>query len=320
MVVSTDSESGMTATLPEGQATSIIDPGAKRFLWICIVPVVLFLIIVSVIPFVVALIDSMRQMNLSAIFDRGEFVGLANYLEALGGDTKVYHAVIITLLFMVLVVPIEFVLGLLMALLLNREFMARRFWVTIFLLPTMMAPVAVGMIWQFLFMPSYGLLSYYLKSIGVFAKTPIFSGELTAFLGIMVVDIWEWTPFMMLLLLAGLFAMPREPIEAAEIDGASRWQIFWRIQLPFLRPMIILALLFRAIDASKIFDIIYVLTRGGPGFATEVISVHTYRTSFISFDLGTGAAISLLFAFFSILVAAAFYKIVSRQSASGGTP
>ncbi len=319
-MASVRSESVVAVADPEGEQSSIIDPSAKRFLWICITPIILFLIVISVIPFVIALIDSLRQINLSAFVDRGQFVGLANFMAALGGDTEIFHAAIITTLFVVLVVPIEFVLGLALALVLNREFFARRMWVTIFLLPTMMAPVAVGMIWKFLFLPNFGLLSFYLKSVGLFAAKPIFSGQMTAYLGIMAVDIWEWTPFMMLFMLAGLFTMPQEPIEAAEIDGASRWQVFWHIQLPFLRPMIILAIMFRAIDASKIFDIIFVLTRGGPGQATEMISVYAYRVSFLRWDLGTGTAICLLFAFFSVLIAAVFYKIVTRQSAVEGTP
>lgn len=326
MTVSVGSEFDVNRVDAPTFTATIVDLDSRRFLWICIAPVILFLIMISVIPFVVVLIDSMRQMNLSAILDRGTFVGLANYMTALsggseiGGGSEIYEATLLTVMFVVIVVPIEFVLGLLLALVLNREFLGRRIWVTILLLPTMMAPVAAGMIWQFLFMPNFGLLSYSLKSIGLFAATPIFSDPTTAWLGVVVVDVWEWTPFMMLLMLAGLFAMPREPIEAAEIDGVSRWQMFWHIQLPLLRPMIILALLFRAIDASKVFDIIWVLTKGGPGKSTEVISVYAYRVSFIQWDLGTGAAVGLLVAFFSILIAATFYKIVTRYAASGSVP
>src|SRR5690606_31161255 len=124
----------------------------------------------------------------------------------------------------------------------------------------------------------------------------------TALLALMIVDIWEWFPFMMLFALAGLFSMPQEPIEAAYIDGASRWQIFRHIELPLLRPMIILSVMFRAIDASKTFDIVHVLTGGGPGTSTELISVFAYRTSFVSWDLGIGAAICLIIAFVSLLI------------------
>jgi multiple sugar transport system permease protein len=296
----------------------IDDPEARRFLVVCLVPVILFLVLVSLVPFVVALIDSMREMSLAALFDRGQFVGLQNYRTALGAETGLYHAVGLTALFVAVVVPVELVLGLALALVLDRELPARRVWVTVLLLPAMLAPVVVGMIWRFLLMPSFGLLTYAMNRLGWFSEVPVFSDELTAFLGIVVVDIWEWTPFMMLFMLAGLFSMPRDPIEAAEIDGASRWQILRHVQLPLLRPMIILAVLFRSIDASKVFDIIHVLTEGGPGTATETISVYAYRTSFAQWDLGIGAAVCLVIAFFSILVASVFYKVVSRQAAAEG--
>jgi multiple sugar transport system permease protein len=143
----------------------------------------------------------------------------------------------------------------------------------------------------------------------------VFSNSISAFLALVLVDVWEWTPFMMLFMLAGLFAMPQDPIEAAHIDGASRWQVFRHIQLPLLRPMIILALLFRTIDASKTFDIIHVLTEGGPGNSTELVSVYAFRTSFVMWELGIGAAVCLLIAFVSLLVASVFYKIVTYETA-----
>jgi multiple sugar transport system permease protein len=121
---------------------------------------------------------------------------------------------------------------------------------------------------------------------------------------------------MMLFMLAGLFAIPQDPIEAAYIDGATRWQIFRHVQLPLLRPMIILSLLFRTIDASKTFDIVHVLTEGGPGNATELMSVFAFRTSFVSWDLGIGAAVCLVIAFFSLLIASVFYKVVSRETSA----
>jgi multiple sugar transport system permease protein len=290
---------------------------ARRFMIICITPVIVFLCVVSLIPVVIALTDSFREMSLTALFDRGLFVGLDNYRRALSSDSGLFRALLLTGLFVIVVVPVEFALGLAIAVFLNREFVGRRIWVTILLIPTMIAPVVVGMIWRFMFMPSFGFLTYYLNRLGLFNEVPVFSSEMSAFVAIMVVDVWEWTPFMMLFMLAGLFAIPQDPIEAAHIDGASRWQIFRHIQLPLLQPMIILALLFRTIDASKTFDIIHVLTGGGPGTATELVSVSAYRTSFVTWDLGVGAAVCLLIGFFSLLIASVFYKIVSRETAAG---
>ena len=180
------------------------------------------------------------------------------------------------------------------------------------MLPTMIAPVVVGMMWRYLLMPSFGLLTYYLQQMGFLAETTIFSDEVTAFAALMIIDIWEWTPFMMLIMLAGLTAMPQEPIEAAHLDGANAWQVLWHVQLSFLRPLIVFAVMFRAIEASKVFDTIYILTGGGPGNATETIAVFAFRTTFIKWDLGYGAAICLVLAFFSLVVAALFFKVTSR--------
>jgi multiple sugar transport system permease protein len=284
----------------------------RRFLWVCILPVILFLIFVSLAPLVLALIDSLQQMSLSAISNYGAFIGLENFIAVLDSDSGLVNAVLMTMLFMAIVVPAEALLGMLLATVLNREFASRRVWVTILLLPTMIAPVAVGLMWDFLLMPNFGLFTYILEHLGLY-KAPIFSDPTLAFLAIVVVDIWEWTPFMMLFMLAGLLGMPQEPIEAAEIDGASAWRVFWHVQLPLLRPMIVVAVMFRSIDASKVFETIYVLSGGGPGHATELISIHAFRVAFQNWELGEAAAICLLIALFSFLAASIFYKIISRQ-------
>jgi len=289
---------------------------ARRFMIICIVPVIVFLFIVSLLPVIIALVDSFRNMSLTEVFDHGKFVGLDNYRTALSSDSGLYNSLWLTFIFVIIAVPVEFALGLAIAIVLNREFFGRRAWITILLIPTMIAPVVVGMIWRFMLMPSFGFLTYFLNEFGLFKSVPLFSSPTTAFATLILVDVWEWTPFMMLFMLAGLFSMPQEPIEAAHIDGASRWQIFRHIQLPLLRPMIILAVMFRTIDASKTFDIVHVLTEGGPGNSTEVMSVFAFRTSFVAWDLGIGAAVCLLIAFFSLLLASIFYKIVSRETAA----
>lgn len=293
-----------------------IDLGStKTFVWVCMGPILIFLIVAAIAPTTVAIIDSLRELSLTVFTKRGQFVGLENYGDLIGRDRKFYTALWHTIMFMAVVVPVEFVSGLAIALLINRAFPARRLIITIIMIPTMIAPVVVGMIWRFLLMPGFGVLTIYLNNLGFFVEQSIFSDAVTAFGALMMIDIWEWTPFMMLIMLAGLSAMPKEPIEAATLDGASRWQILWHVQLPLLRPLIIIAILLRSIDASKIFDTIYVLTGGGPGNATEVISTFAYRTNFLQWDLGYGASVCLVLVFFSLVVAALFFKIVSRQTA-----
>ena len=182
----------------------------------------------------------------------------------------------------------------------------------------MIAPVVVGMIWRFFLMPSFGVMTVYLNRLGLFEETSVFSGPITAFGALIIIDIWEWTPFIMLIMLAGLSALPQAPIEAATIDGASRWQIFRHIQLPMLFPLIVVAVMLRGIDASKVFDTIYVLTGGGPGNATEVISTFAYRTNFIRWDLGYGAAVCLVLAFASLGGGRALLQDRERQAQGRG--
>lgn len=287
----------------------------NRFMWTCMVPVIVFLVLVSLAPLILAMVDSLRDLSLTVFTKRGNFIGLGNFRHLLGDDPKFAAAIWKTLIFVAVVVPFEFVFGLAIALYINHEFAGRRLLITLLMMPTMIAPVVVGMMWRYLLMPSFGLLTYYLRQHGFLTGTSIFSNEFTAYGALMIIDIWEWTPFMMLIMLAGLTAIPREPIEAASLDGARWWEVLFHVQIPFLRPLIIFAVMFRAIEASKVFDSIYVLTGGGPGNATETIAVFAFRTTFIKWDLGYGAAICLVLTFFSLIVAALFYKVTSRAQA-----
>lgn len=287
----------------------------RRFVWFCMAPVVVFLIVVALVPIIVAIADSLRELSLTVFTRRGHFVGLDNYRQLLGEDPKFFAAIRRTLLFVLVVVPIELCLGLAIAWYVNHEFRGRRLIITLIMLPTMIAPVVVGMMWRYLLMPSFGLLTHYLQHFGFFTDSSVFSEAATAFAALVIIDVWEWTPFMMLIMLAGLSAMPREPIEAASLDGANAWDLLWHVQLPFLRPLIVFSVLFRSIEASKLFDTVYVLTGGGPGNATETISVFAFRTTFIKWDLGYGAAICLVLAFFSLIFAALFFKLASRRQA-----
>ena len=284
----------------------------RAFLWICLVPVLVFLAIVAVAPTTAAIIDSFRELSLVSFGARGEFIGFDNYKELLSSDKKFYTAVWHTCLFVVVVVPIEFCGGLAIALWINREFRGRRVILTLIMIPTVIAPIVVGLIWYLFFLPTFGLFTQGLNDLGLFRDTGVFSTPESALAVLMLIDIWEWTPFVMLILLAGLTAMPKAPIEAANLDGASRRQILWYVQIPLLRPLIVIALLLRSIDASKVFDTVYVLTGGGPGDSTEMVTTFAHRTSFMTWNLGYGAAICLVLVFASLVMAAIFYRVVAR--------
>ena len=284
----------------------------RTFLWVCLTPVLVFLAIVAVAPTTAAIIDSFRDLSLISFGTRGDFIGFENHRALIGGDGKFYTAFWHTCLFVIVVVPIEFCGGLAIALWINREFRGRRLILTLIMIPTVIAPIVVGLIWQLFFLPTFGLFTQALNDFGLFRDTGVFSSSESALAVLMLIDIWEWTPFVMLILLAGLTAMPKAPIEAATLDGATRRQILWYVQIPLLRPLIVVALLLRSIDASKIFDTVFVLTGGGPGDSTEMITTFAYRTSFMTWNLGYGAAICLVLAFVSLVMAAMFYKVVTR--------
>lgn len=277
-------------------------------------PVVGFLFAVSIAPTVVALMDSLTHLSLTSFGERGRFIGLDNYRELLK-DSKFYVALWHTLLIVAIVVPVEFVLGLSIALALNREFPGRRIILTLVMIPTVIAPVVVGLIWLLLLFPGFGMLTQFLNKFGLFTSVGAFSDAGTAFAALILIDIWEWTPFIMLIMLAGLSSMPQAPVEAATLDGASRWQVLLHVELPLLKPLIVIALLLRTIDATKIFDTVFVLTGGGPGDSTEVLSTFAFRTNFLQWNLGYGASICLVIAFVSIIVAAAVFKISSTGEA-----
>ena len=285
------------------------------FIAFCLAPVFLFLALTSVVPSIVALRHSLTNWNQASLAKSPAFVGLDNYSSLLRNDPQFWRALGRTVLFVAVVVPIELVLGLAAALCFDRYFVGRRLAMTLIMIPTMIAPVVVAMMWRFILAPSFGAGTYLLQSIGLFKTVPIFSDPMTAWLAIVVIDIWEWTPFMMLIMIAGLSSLSSEPIEAAWLDGARPHQIFWYIQLPMLKPLIVVAVLFRAIDASKLFDSIYVLTGGGPGSdSTSTITFFANKAIFTSWKLGYGAAICMVLGLISLVAAAAFQKYITRQN------
>lgn len=286
----------------------------RSFVFFCLAPVLLFLVVTSVLPSIVALGDSLTNWNLAGFASRPKIVGLTNYADLLSKDPQFWSALGRTLIFVMVVVPIELVLGLAAALCFDRVFIGRRLAMTLIMIPTMIAPVVVAMIWRFILAPSFGAGTYVLQMLGLFADVPIFSDPVTAWLAIMLIDVWEWTPFMMLIMIAGLSSLPSEPIEAAWIDGAKPAQILWYVQIPMLKPLIIVAVLFRAIDASKIFDAIYVLTGGGPGAdSTSTITFFANKAIFGSWKLGYGSAICMVLGMLSLIAAAGFHKFISAR-------
>jgi len=222
------------------------------------------------------------------------FVGLENYYKLIVTDPRFQGALIRTFLFTILAVGLQTVLGIAMALVFNEEFAGRGLFRTLFLLPMMATPVAVSLVWLMMYDPTSGLLNYLLSLLGIGPSLWVADPGI-ALLCLVVVDSWKFTPLIMLIVLAGLSALPLEPYESAIIDGASANQLFWRITLPLLRPTIVVAVLFRSIDALKTFDSIFVITRGGPLYATETLNIYSFVTAFQYFNMGYSSALLVIF-------------------------
>jgi len=236
-----------------------------------------------------------------------KFVGLANY-QSLMKDDRFLNAVVRTLQFTLAAVSIEIVLGVALAVLLNREFWGKNLVRTLFLLPFMATPVVIGLTWLMMYNPAIGVFNYFLKSLSLPISTWSYSTS-TAMASLIIIDIWQYTPMVMLIVMAALSALPREPIEAAIVDGANAWQSFYFITLPLLRPAIIIALLFRTIDTLKVFDIIFALTQGGPAFATETLNIYAFITNFQYLRFGYGSAVIFLFVMLILIVSMILIRI-----------
>jgi len=221
------------------------------------------------------------------------FVGVKNFIEIFGKDLRFWNAVWITVKFTAVGVLLQLVLGLAIALYLHRDFRGRGVVRTVMLLPMVSTPVAVALIWVIMFNPSLGVLNYFLGLLGL--KPVVWLGHpRTVLPSLILMDTWKWTPFMVLILHAGLQSLPVTPFEAARIDGASRWQLFRFITLPLLRPTIAVALIFRTMDSLKTFDTIYVMTEGGPNNASEILNIYVFQTGFKYFHMGYASALAVI--------------------------
>jgi len=229
------------------------------------------------------------------------FVGIKNFVEIFGKDARFWNAVWITVKFTAIGVFLQLGLGLAIALYLHRDFRGRGIVRTVMLLPMVSTPVAVALIWVVMFNPSLGVLNYFLSLLGF--KPLVWLGHpRTVLPSLILMDIWKWTPFMVLIIHAGLQSLPFTPFEAARIDGASRWQLFRFITLPLLRPTIAVALIFRTMDSLKTFDTIYVMTEGGPNNASEILNIYVFQTGFKYFHMGYASALAVILVVFVFAV------------------
>lgn len=265
----------------------------KNLKYIFTLPAVLFVIIMIVFPIGYTAYLSFFEWSMSSVTPP-KIVFLDNFKKILFEDPRFWPAFYRTFYFTILAIVVQTVLGVAIAILFFRNFKGSSLIKTLFLLPMVSTPVAVGLVWLLIFEPSIGFANQFLGYLGINPQLWIASPK-QALPAIALVDTWQWTPMITLITLAGLSTIPQENYEAAAVDGANSWQIFWKITLPLLAPTIFAAVLLRSIDALKHFDLIYAMTQGGPGFATETINIYGFVNGFQYFKLGYTSAILMIF-------------------------
>ncbi|MFQ5957650.1 MAG: carbohydrate ABC transporter permease [Candidatus Brocadiales bacterium] len=255
-------------------------------------PTIAVILCVAVYPTLSVLWLSLHRKML--IFNISEFVGLDNYARLLG-DARFWNSLFNTFYFTVLSVSLELFFGLLIALAIHKAFPGRGLMRALVLIPWAIPTVVSAKMWQWIYNPDFGIMNYLLREGGAISANVNWLGhKFIAIHAVILVDVWKTTPFVALLLLAGLQVIPEDLYKAAMVDGASAWRRFWHITLPLLKPAILIAMLFRTLDSFRIFDTVYVLTGGGPGNKTETLSVYAYKLMFQTLQFGYGSTVSVI--------------------------
>jgi multiple sugar transport system permease protein len=264
----------------------------RRFKYLTIGPAVLVLLLIGIFPLVYTLIVSFQHITMMT--EDTSFSGVINYAR-LFRDPRLWSALVHTAIFTALALPIELVLGMAMALLFLDRMPGRQIFIALLVLPTVISPIVAGATWRLLFDNRFGPIN---QILGWLWGEPVAAlwtvNPALVYPAIVLCEVWQWTPFMFLILLAALSNVDQSQIEAAEIDGAGYWRVFFRIVLPAIRPVLAIVLLIRALDLVRLFDIVWALTQGGPGTMTETISIYTYVLGFQQFETSYTAAIAVL--------------------------
>lgn len=280
---------------------------------ILLAPALVFLTLMSIWPFGYLLYASFTSYQL-AIPIPIEWVGFDNFTKLMSGS-RFWSSLGITAIFALVAVPLQILAGLGLAMLINSISRGREIYASLFLIPMMLAPIIVGFSWNLFLNPIYGPLNALLRSLGfqppAWAQSPEW-----ALPTLVAVDIWQWTPLVMIILLAGLRSIPGRVFEAAKVDGSNRVQTFFNIILPMLAPYMVVAFVLRFIDSFKVFDIIYILTRGGPGTSTQNLAYYTYDMGFSRFQFGSAGALSIIQLILLIVGTTVILSAVRRRSAA----
>ena len=283
--------------------------------WLFLAPCLIILVPLPLFLFGYIIHSSLFEWTLTMPWLGKNYVGIDNFRKLLS-DNDSMHSMLTALIFTAATLAVELGLGLGVGHLLVRESKVMSALRGFILLPLVITPVVVALLWRMMYQGNLGIISYTIGALG-FPKTTILANRRVALAAVIVVSIWQNAPFLILVVVAGLKALPTEPFEAAVIDGASGWQMFFRITFPLLRPLLLIALLIRFIDAFRTFDLIYIMTGGGPGIRTETISMHIFRKGFIVFHMGYAATLTIVLFLVVNIFAVMFFYVTSERKGRG---
>ena len=265
----------------------------RQIQWLFIAPTLILLVLMNIFPLFYSLYLSFTEFSVIKPNNPPAWVGLENFRRLLG-DKQLWSYFALTGRYVVLSVALQSLVGFGLAMLLREKFKGNGIITTLILIPIMMSPVVIGLFWKLIFNPSFGILNYLIGYATPNSGPDWLGKPNTALFATVIVDVWMWSPFVMLLCLSGLKAIPDYLYEAASIDRASPWYQFWRITLPQVMPLLLIAILFRTIEALKTFDLVMGFTGGGPGDSTELASVYLYRLAFTKFATGESSALAYI--------------------------
>ncbi len=285
--------------------------GDGAYFWL-LLPLLIFVTVIAIYPLVFSFGISFFKYRLTDPNQIKTFIGLDNYIKAFS-DPVVLGSFQTTFLFVIGTVLLEITFGLALALLLAAENPFSKFVRSFLLLPMALPPLVIGLVWKAMYNVNWGIIPYYTKLLGWNMGNGALATPGWGLPAVILVDVWEWTPLIMFIFLAGLKSLPTEPYEAAVVDGASRWQSFIYLTLPLLKPTFLVALLLRTMQSFKVFDIIYATTAGGPGLETTVLNYQIYKTGMVFFDMGYASALANILLVIVAIIAVIYIMVLERQ-------
>jgi multiple sugar transport system permease protein len=290
----------ITATGAAPKLSALAEWSDRHFKWLLVAPAVILILALSIYPLIFSLVVSF--INYDFQIPGHDFIGLKSFRQVIF-DPVARRAIALTAIFSAANVAIEFVLGLALALVMVKNFRGRGLIMSLLIIPLFISPVIVGQAWALLLQSPFGPTNYVLSQLlGTGVKIGWLTESPWLYFAIIAADVWQWTPFMFVILLAGLTAIPPNLYEAAELDGVGAWPVFWKITVPYLAPMMMLAITLRLLDAIKLFDTIFIMTGGGPGTKTYTASFYLFTIGFTQFHISQATAGSWLFLILTLVV------------------